>query len=72
MEQERGYVAKEGKTLKPESRGRVLTEFLLAYFPRYVDYSFTASLEDELDEVAGALIAIQIGLPVAYRLHLPF
>ncbi|CAL8469974.1 g9516 [Coccomyxa elongata] len=51
--QERGYVAKEGKALKPESRGRVLTEFLLAYFPRYVDYSFTASLEDELDEVAG-------------------
>ncbi len=44
---------KEGKALKPESRGRVLTEFLQAYFPRYVDYSFTASLEDDLDEVSG-------------------
>ncbi|BDA43988.1 DNA topoisomerase 1 [Coccomyxa sp. Obi] len=51
--QERGYVVKEGKALKPESRGRVLTEFLLAYFPRYVDYGFTASLENELDEVSG-------------------
>ncbi|EIE25778.1 DNA topoisomerase I [Coccomyxa subellipsoidea C-169] len=51
--QERGYVMKEGKALKPESRGRVLTEFLQAYFPRYVDYGFTASLEDDLDEVSG-------------------
>ena len=52
-EQERGYMKKEGRALKPESRGRVLTEFLQAYFPRYVDYGFTASLEDELDEVSG-------------------
>ncbi|KAK9916124.1 hypothetical protein WJX75_008944 [Coccomyxa subellipsoidea] len=51
--QERGYMKKEGRALKPESRGRVLTEFLQAYFPRYVDYGFTASLEDELDEVSG-------------------
>ncbi|CAL8469975.1 g9517 [Coccomyxa elongata] len=51
--QERGYIVKEGKTLKPKSRGRVLTEFLVAYFPRYVDSGFTASLEDKLDGVAG-------------------
>ncbi len=72
MKQERGYIVKEGKALKPESRGRVLTEFLLAYFPRYVDYSFTASLEDELDEVAGAAVGMSMGLPDAYRIHLPF
>lgn len=54
MEQDRGYVVKEGRALKPESRGRVLTAFLQAYFPGYIDYSFTASLEVELDGVSGA------------------
>ena len=58
-------MVKEGKALQPESRGRVLTEFLLAYFPRYVDYSFTASLEDELDEVAGDAVGMKFGLPHA-------
>jgi DNA topoisomerase-1 len=53
--QERGYVVKEGRSLKPESRGRVLTAFLVAFFPKYVEYGFTASLEDELDEVSGTM-----------------
>ncbi len=65
MEQERSYVVKEGKVLKPESLGSVLTEFLLAFFPRCVDYSFTASLEDKLDEVAGAAVGMNLGLPHA-------
>ena len=51
--QDRGYVVKEGRALRPESRGRVLSSFLHAFFPQYVDYGFTASLEDQLDEVSG-------------------
>ena len=51
--QDRGYVVKEGRALRPESHGRVLSSFLRAFFPQYVDYSFTALLEDQLDDVAG-------------------
>ncbi len=51
--QERGYVKKEGRTLVPESRGRVLSAFLQHYFSDYVDYDFTATLEDQLDLVSG-------------------
>ena len=36
---------REGRTLVPNSLGRVLSEFLKGYFNKYVDYSFTASLE---------------------------
>jgi DNA topoisomerase IA len=32
----------------------VLTAFLASYFPRYVDYSFTAGMEARLDDVSGA------------------
>lgn len=52
--QARGYVSKQGKALKAEPLGRVLTAFLAAYFPRYVDYGFTAGLEAQLDDVSGA------------------
>ena len=50
--QTRGYVLKEKNRLKPEDKGRLVTVFLEGYFPRYVEYDFTASLEDELDEVS--------------------
>ena len=46
-------MVKEGRALRPESRGRVLSSFLQAFFPQYVNYGFTASLEDQLDEVSG-------------------
>lgn len=39
--------------MRPESRGRVLSAFLQHYFPDYIDYGFTASLEDQLDHVSG-------------------
>lgn len=41
----------------PEDKGRLVTTFLVKYFPRYVSYDFTADLENELDEIsAGDLI----------------
>ena len=44
--QEREYVRKEGNRLFPEDKGRLVTAFLANYFGRYVDYDFTADLEE--------------------------
>ncbi|MBS0271594.1 MAG: type I DNA topoisomerase [Proteobacteria bacterium] len=50
--QERKYVRTEKKTLVPEDRGRIVTAFLLNYFRTYVEYDFTARLEEQLDEIS--------------------
>lgn len=50
--QQRQYVLMDAKRFKPTDVGRIVTQFLTEYFTRYVDYQFTASLEDELDQVA--------------------
>ena len=44
------------KRFIPEDRGRIVTAFLQSYFPRYVEYDFTAHLEDELDEISDGKI----------------
>ncbi len=49
---DRGYVKLEKRRLAPEDRGRLVTAFLENFFPEYVAYEFTASLEDKLDRVA--------------------
>ncbi|MBP7241951.1 type I DNA topoisomerase [Amaricoccus sp.] len=49
--QERAYVRKEGNRLFPEDKGRLVTAFLVNYFRRYLDYDFTADLEEDLDRV---------------------
>ncbi len=50
--QDRNYVRLENKRFEPENRGRVVTAFLSGYFERYVEYNFTADLEDRLDLIA--------------------
>jgi len=50
--QDREYVRKESNRLFPEDKGRIVTIFLLNFFKRYVEYDFTASLEDQLDLVS--------------------
>ena len=50
--QDRGYVRKDKNRLLPEDKGRLVTAFLENYFRRYVEYDFTADLEDELDDVS--------------------
>ena len=50
--QERGYVSKEGRALKPEDAGFIVTDLLVDYFPDVVDLSFTARMEEGLDEIA--------------------
>ncbi|MEM6679497.1 MAG: type I DNA topoisomerase [Pseudomonadota bacterium] len=54
--QERAYVHKDRNRLFAEDKGRLVTAFLLNYFPRYVEYDFTAALEEELDDVSGGRI----------------
>ena len=49
---DRGYVRIEKKRLLPEDKGRVLTAFLESFFARYVEYDFTAGLEEQLDRIS--------------------
>jgi DNA topoisomerase I len=48
----RGYVEKEGRSLKPTDTGDVVSTFLEANFPTYISDTFTAEMEDELDQIA--------------------
>ncbi|MGR3371443.1 type I DNA topoisomerase [Pseudooceanicola nanhaiensis] len=50
--QDRGYVRKDKNRLIAEDKGRLVTAFLENYFRRYVEYDFTAGLEEELDDVS--------------------
>ncbi|MCU7905571.1 MAG: type I DNA topoisomerase [Candidatus Thiodiazotropha sp. (ex Epidulcina cf. delphinae)] len=50
--QDREYTIIDSKRFKPTDVGRVVNKFLTEYFTRYVDYDFTANLEDELDAVS--------------------
>ncbi len=49
---QREYVTLEKKRFRPTDVGRVVSRFLTQHFTDYVDYDFTARLEDDLDEVA--------------------
>lgn len=50
--QDREYVKLEKKRFIAEDRGRLVTAFLKSFFPKYVEYDFTAHLEDELDDIS--------------------
>jgi DNA topoisomerase-1 len=50
--QDRGYVRKDKNRLIPEDKGRLVIAFLENYFRKYVEYDFTADLEEELDDVS--------------------
>ena len=50
--QERDYVRLDKHRFTPEDRGRVVTAFLSGFFQKYIEYDFTADLEDRLDRVA--------------------
>lgn len=49
---DRGYVRLDKKRLVPEDKGRVLTAFLENFFQKYVEYDFTAGLEEQLDKIS--------------------
>ncbi len=48
----REYVSLDSRRFKPTDVGRAVAKFLTSHFARYVDYDFTAKLEDELDAVS--------------------
>ncbi len=50
--QEREYVRLEKKKFIPEERGRIVTAFLKKFFEKYVQYDYTAKLEDDLDQIS--------------------
>ncbi|ODT29830.1 MAG: DNA topoisomerase I, partial [Hyphomicrobium sp. SCN 65-11] len=50
--EDRGYVRIDRKRLIPEDKGRLVTAFLEAFFKRYVEYDFTADLEEKLDLIS--------------------
>jgi DNA topoisomerase-1 len=49
---DRAYVRLERNRFIPEDKGRIVTAFLTSFFGRYVEYGFTADLEEKLDEVS--------------------
>ena len=50
--QERGYALLDKKRFVPTDLGRLVNGFLTANFSRYVDYAFTAEMEEELDQIS--------------------
>lgn len=50
--EQRKYVSLDNKRFKPTDVGRIVNKFLTEYFTQYVDYDFTAKLEDDLDAVS--------------------
>ena len=54
--QDRNYVRLDQRRFIPEDRGRLVTAFLEQYFKRYVEYNFTADLENQLDEISDGKI----------------
>jgi len=49
---DRAYVRMERGRFVPEDKGRIVTAFLTSFFKRYVEYDFTADLEEKLDQVS--------------------
>jgi DNA topoisomerase-1 len=56
---DRGYVRLEKKRLHGEDKGRVVVAFLENFFARYVEYDFTAGLEEQLDRISNNEISWQ-------------
>ncbi len=65
--QDRDYVRLDQKRFIPEDRGRIVVTFLKNFFPRYVEYDFTASLEDDLDAISGGHVAWKQALALFWK-----
>ncbi|MFC6488649.1 type I DNA topoisomerase [Nitratireductor sp. GCM10026969] len=50
--EDRDYVTNERRKLVPQAKGRIVTGFLENFFRRYVEYDFTADLEEKLDDIS--------------------
>ncbi len=54
--QDRKYVTLDRKRFIPEDQGRLVVSFLSSFFHRYVEYDFTAQMEERLDDISGGRI----------------
>ncbi len=54
--QDRNYVRLDKRRFIPEDRGRIVVAFLSSFFERYVQYNFTADLEEQLDDISGGRV----------------
>ena len=54
--QDRDYVRLDRRRFIPEDRGRLVVAFLASFFERYVQYNFTAEMEEKLDDISGGRI----------------
>jgi len=53
---DRDYVRLDKRALIPEDRGRLVTAFLESFFTKYVEFDFTASLEEQLDDISAGKV----------------
>jgi DNA topoisomerase-1 len=67
--QQRGYVRRNRKRLAPTQTGVVVNDLLVDYFPNIVDLGFTASMEEQLDEIASGE---RTWVPVLREFYEPF
>ncbi|MDD5040599.1 MAG: type I DNA topoisomerase [Patescibacteria group bacterium] len=65
----RGYVDREQKRLSPTEIGTLVNDVLVEHFPVVLDYTFTAHMEDDLDEVANGA---KQWVPVIKEFYTPF
>ncbi|MDB5478768.1 MAG: topoisomerase, partial [Alphaproteobacteria bacterium] len=65
--QDRNYVRLDKKRFFPEERGRVVTAFMEIFFKQYVEYDFTADLENQLDDIADGKIGWQETLDAFWK-----
>jgi DNA topoisomerase-1 len=54
---DRKYVRLDKRRLYPEDRGRIVVAFLESFFAKYVEYDFTAGLEEQLDQISNSELA---------------
>jgi DNA topoisomerase-1 len=54
---DRKYVRLDKRRLYPEDRGRIVVAFLESFFLKYVEYDFTAGLEEQLDQISNSEVA---------------
>ncbi len=54
---DRKYVRLDKRRLVPEDRGRIVVAFLESFFAKYVEYDFTAGLEEQLDLISNSEVA---------------
>ena len=65
--QDRNYVRLDKRRFIPEDRGRLVTAFLKNFFNRYVEYNFTADLENQLDDISDGRLDWKVVLREFWR-----